>query len=95
MTFYHLTRKEAAKQHLFISRSIGATVWGIEVATPADTLNTDGVNVDSSTEVTVTRSWIMNGDDCVAMTTNNSAESAVTVSHLLAVAFLAPGTPRC
>ena len=90
MTFYHLTRKEADKQHLFISRSIGATVWGIEVATPADTLN-----VDSSAEVTVTRSWIMNGDDCVAMTTNNSAESAVTVSHLLAVAFLAPGTPRC
>ncbi|MFE9448455.1 pectinesterase family protein [Streptomyces sp. NPDC006739] len=82
VTFYHLTLKEAAKQHLFISQSIGATVWGIEVATPADTLNTDGVNVDSSTEVTVTRSWIMNGDDCVAMTTNNSAESAVTVSRL-------------
>ncbi|WP_328459314.1 pectinesterase family protein [Streptomyces sp. NBC_00448] len=82
VTFYHLTLKYAAKQHLFISRSIGATVWAIKIATPADTLNTDGVNVDSSTEVTVTRSSIMNGDDCVAMTTNNNAESAVTVSHL-------------
>lgn len=82
VTFYHLTLTDSAKQHLFISQSIGATVWGIKVATPADTLNTDGVNVDSSTEVTVTNSSIMTGDDCVAMTTNNAAESAVTVEHM-------------
>ncbi|WP_225850723.1 pectinesterase family protein [Streptomyces sp. HPF1205] len=82
VTFYHLTLTHAAKMHLFISQSIGATVWGIKVATPADTLNTDGVNIDSSTDVTVTNSSIMTGDDCVAMTTNNAAESAVTVEHM-------------
>jgi polygalacturonase len=82
VTFYHVRLADAAKQHLFISKSVGATVWGIQIATPDNTFNTDGVDIDSSTEVTVTGSDLMEGDDCVALTTNDSAESAVTVSGL-------------
>jgi pectin methylesterase-like acyl-CoA thioesterase/polygalacturonase len=82
VTFYHVRLTDAAKQHLFISKSIGATVWGIQIATPDNTFNTDGVDVDSSTEVTVTGSDLMEGDDCIALTTNNAATSAVTVSGL-------------
>jgi pectin methylesterase-like acyl-CoA thioesterase/polygalacturonase len=82
VTFFHVRLVDAAKQHLFISKSIGATVWGIQIATPDNTFNTDGVDVDSSTEVTVTGSDLMEGDDCVALTTNNAATSAVTVSGL-------------
>jgi len=82
VTFFHIRLVDSAKQHLFISKSIGATVWGIQIATPDNTFNTDGVDVDSSTEVTVADSDLMEGDDCVALTTNSSAESAVTVRGL-------------
>lgn len=82
VTFYHVRLTDSAKQHLFISKSIGATVWGIQIATPDNTFNTDGVDIDSSAEVTVAGSSLMEGDDCVALTTNNAAESAVTVTGL-------------
>ncbi|WP_052432675.1 pectinesterase family protein [Streptacidiphilus carbonis] len=82
VTFAHVTLANAAKQHLFIARSIGATVWGVTVDTPANTLNTDGFDLDSSTEATITDSSVMDGDDCVALTTNNAAESQVSVSGL-------------
>jgi polygalacturonase len=82
VTFYHVKLVDAAKQHLFISKSVGATVWDIEIATPDDTLNTDGVDVDSSTDVTVADSNLMEGDDCVALTTNSLPESDITVRGL-------------
>ncbi|HUN32237.1 MAG TPA: glycosyl hydrolase family 28 protein [Trebonia sp.] len=82
VTFYHIKLVNAAKQHLFISKSVGATVWGIEIATPDNTLNTDGVDVDSSSDVTVADSNLMEGDDCVALTTNSLAESDITVRGL-------------
>jgi polygalacturonase len=82
VTFYHVKLVDAAKQHLFISKSTGATVWGIEIATPDDTYNTDGVDVDSSTDVTVADSSLMEGDDCVALTTNSLPESGITVRGL-------------
>jgi len=82
VTFYHVKLVNAAKQHLFISKSVGATVWGIEIATPDNTLNTDGVDVDSSSDVTVADSNLMEGDDCVALTTNSLPESDITVRGL-------------
>lgn len=81
VTFYHVTLADSAKQHLFISRAIGATVYAIRIQTPATPLNTDGVDFDSSSEATMADSWIMAGDDCVAMTTNNAAESEITIAH--------------
>jgi polygalacturonase len=82
VTFYHIRLVDAAKQHLFISKSTGATVWDIQIATPDDTYNTDGVDVDSSTDVTVADSYLMEGDDCVALTTNSAAESGITIRGL-------------
>jgi len=78
-TFYHVRLVDAAKQHLFLSKSTGATVWDIRIATPDDTFNTDGVDIDSSTDVTVANSYFMEGDDCVALTTNSLPESGITV----------------
>ena len=52
VTFSRVKLVDAAKQHPFISKSTGATVWGIEIATADDTDNTDGVDVDSGTDVT-------------------------------------------
>lgn len=57
-------------------------MWGIQIDTPDNTYNTDGVDVDSSTDVTVRSSTLMEGDDCVALTTNNAAESGITVRDL-------------
>lgn len=82
LTIYQVRLTNAAKQHVFISKSAGATIWGIRIATPDDTYNTDGVDVDSSLDVTVADSDLMEGDDCVALTTNSAAESGVTVRGL-------------
>jgi polygalacturonase len=82
VTFFHVKLTDAAKQHLFLSKVTGATVWSIEIATPDDTFNTDGVDIDSSTDVTVARSNLMEGDDCVALTTNSLPESGITVRGL-------------
>jgi polygalacturonase len=82
VTFYHVRLVDAAKQHLFISKSTGATVWDIQIATPDNTFNTDGVDIDSSTDATVANSYLMEGDDCVALTTNSLPESGITVRGL-------------
>jgi pectin methylesterase-like acyl-CoA thioesterase/polygalacturonase len=80
-TVADITLTHPAKQHLFFRDGIGLTVWRLRDDTPPGSPNTDGVNIESSSEVTVTHSYIKNGDDCVALTANDTAVSNVTVSH--------------
>lgn len=79
-TIANITLEDSAKQHVFYNDGIGFTVWGVRIDTTPDSLNTDGFDADSSDEVTITRSYSQEGDDCVALTTNTSAEANVTVS---------------
>lgn len=80
-TVYNLTLTHAAKMHLYIEEATGATVWNLRVMTPANTKNTDGVDIDSSSNVTVANSFVEDGDDGIVVKTNSAAASNITVKN--------------
>jgi polygalacturonase len=77
----YVTLEHAAKMHLYLESGTGATIWGITIATPANTKNTDGIDLDSLTNATVFDSFIEDGDDGVAVKTNSGPASNITVRH--------------
>jgi polygalacturonase len=78
---YNVTLQQAAHPNLYVQGGNGATVWGVTILTPPNKANADGIDVDSITNVTVTNSTIEAGDDGVAIKTNESAASNITVSN--------------
>jgi len=62
--------------HVSVGRTNGFTAWGVHLVTPVDkkligtdndARNTDGIDPGSSQNITITHSWIDNGDDNVAV----------------------------
>jgi pectin methylesterase-like acyl-CoA thioesterase/polygalacturonase len=80
LTIYNLTIENAAKEHLYYKNGGGLVVWGLHVVTPDNTYNTDGIDFDSSAYGTIRDSVIQDGDDCVAMQTNNATDAHITVA---------------
>jgi pectin methylesterase-like acyl-CoA thioesterase/polygalacturonase len=80
LTIYNLTIENAAKEHLYYKNGGGLLVWGLHVVTPDNTYNTDGIDFDSSAYGTIRDSVIQDGDDCVAMQTNNATDAHITVA---------------
>lgn len=78
---YNVTLKNSCKMHLYMEGGSDVTVWGLTVLTPANTKNTDGVDIDSLSNVTVTHSSINDGDDGIVVKTNSAPASNITVSH--------------
>jgi polygalacturonase len=65
--FYRITLKNSAMTHIGVYHSNGVTVWGLKIDTPASARNTDGFDPASSTNITVTNSYIRDGDDDIAL----------------------------
>jgi polygalacturonase len=80
-TVFNLTIGHAGKEHLYVEGGSGLPVWGLTVATPANTKNTDGIDIDSMTNATVFGSSIEDGDDGVAIKTNSGPASNITVRN--------------
>ena len=80
-TLYNVTLKNSAMFHVVFDRGNGFTAWGVVVNTPEHARNTDAIDPASSTNVTITRSWISTGDDNVAIKAGNGPTSNVTISH--------------
>lgn len=80
---YNVTLMNAGKMHLYIERATGVTVWGLTVLTPANTKNTDGVDIDSVIDGTVAHSSINDGDDGIVVKTNSHAAENITVKDNL------------
>jgi polygalacturonase len=78
---YNVTLENAAKEHLYVEGGNGFTAWNLTIATPADTANTDGIDIDSLTNATVYGSSIEDGDDGIAIKTNSGATSNITVEN--------------
>jgi polygalacturonase len=74
-----VTLEHAAHPHLYIEAGTDVNVFGITIATPANTKNTDGIDLDSLSDATVFGSSIEDGDDGVAIKTNSGAASDITV----------------
>jgi pectin methylesterase-like acyl-CoA thioesterase len=80
LTIYDVTLVNSPKEHLYYKNGGGLVVWGLRIKTPDTALNTDGIDFDSSAYGTIHDSTIADGDDCVAMQTNNATDAHITVS---------------
>ncbi len=75
-TLYRITLRDSAAHHVVVDNSDGFTAWGVKIMTPATARNTDGINPVSSTNVTITHSYIHAGDDNVAISSRQGAPAS-------------------
>jgi polygalacturonase len=80
-TVYDVDLVNAPLFHIYFEGGNGLTVWGARIKTPATARNTDGIDPDSATNVTVNDSYIQDGDDGIAIKTNSAAASNMTVEN--------------
>lgn len=66
-----MTLPAGVAPRLYVEDGNGLTVWGVTIATSANTKNTDGIDIDSLTNATVFGCYIEDGDDGVAIKTNS------------------------
>ncbi len=76
---YKISLKNSPNFHVAANNVNGLTAWGININTPADARNTDGIDPGSSQNVTITRSYISTGDDNVAIKASNSPSSHISI----------------
>lgn len=81
LTIYNITLTQAAHPNLYIEGGSGITVYGVTIKTPATRTNADGIDIDSTSNVTVTNSYVEAGDDGIAVKTNKSAAKNITVKN--------------
>jgi polygalacturonase len=81
LTVYDIDLVNAPLFHIYFQSGNGLTVWGVRIKTPATARNTDGIDPDSSTNVTVNDSFIQDGDDGIAIKTNAGAASNITIEN--------------
>jgi polygalacturonase len=71
LILYRIRLHNSAQFHVAVNGTDGFTAWGVHLLTPTvrgmDARNTDGIDPGTSKNVTITKSWIDNGDDNVAI----------------------------
>jgi polygalacturonase len=80
-TLYRITLKNAPFFHVTYSGGDGFTVWELKIDTPRDAPNTDGVDPGASKNITVTHSYIRDGDDNIAIKGGKGPVTNMTVIH--------------
>ncbi|HET8841224.1 MAG TPA: glycosyl hydrolase family 28 protein [Ktedonobacteraceae bacterium] len=71
-TISGITIKNAPNGHITMKKASGVTITHIAISSPSDSPNTDGIDVWSSSNVTVTNSTIDDGDDDIAIDSSAS-----------------------
>jgi len=79
-TAYKITLQNSPKFHIS-GYGNDWTVWGIKIKAPPDSPNTDGVDPSGSSNVTVTKSYISDGDDWVSPKADSGHIANVTVDY--------------
>jgi polygalacturonase len=89
-TLYRITLKNSPNFHVSYNGGNGFTVWGVKIDTPqrkTDTpqplsRNTDGIDPgDGTKNVTITHSFIRDGDDNIAIKGGAGGATNMTISH--------------
>ena len=80
-TLYRITLKNSANFHVTYSHGNGFTVWGLRIDTPANARNTDGVDPGDASNITVTHSFIRDGDDNIAIKGGSGPVTHMSVTH--------------
>lgn len=66
-TPYKITLMNSPNFHVALGTDTNFTAWGVKIVTPYDARNTDGIDPGYSSNVTITNSYISDGDDDVAV----------------------------
>lgn len=66
-------------QHISFNDGVGLTVWGVVVFTPANARNTDGIDPAGAQDVTIADSYIMDGDDGIAIKASDAPSAHITI----------------
>lgn len=81
-TLYGITLRNGPNFNVFLAGGDGVTVWGVKIDAPWNSPNTDGIDPSGCTNVTITQSYIRNGDDVVAIKApKDKPAEHITVSH--------------
>ncbi|QJC31888.1 hypothetical protein GJT88_02310 (plasmid) [Enterobacteriaceae endosymbiont of Donacia tomentosa] len=72
---YKLNLINSPNFHIVPYKTDGLTIWGINIKTPSEARNTDGIDPSSSQNITITHTKISTGDDNIAIKAGNSGES--------------------
>jgi polygalacturonase len=82
-TLYRITLKNSPNFHVVYSGGDGFTVWGVKIDTPQRLArNTDGIDPGSGAKnITITHSYLREGDDNVAIKGGPGGVTNMTVSH--------------
>lgn len=81
-TLYKVTIRNAPNFNIFLQGGNGITIWGIKIDAPGNSPNTDGIDPSGSTNVTITHSYIRNGDDNIAIKAPHGQPAThMTISH--------------
>ncbi|MGA2352483.1 MAG: pectinesterase family protein [Terracidiphilus sp.] len=89
ITLYKITLRNAPLFHVTTGGAVSNfTAWDIKIITPTTSRNTDGIDPGNATNFTITRSWISDGDDNVAVgaagTTAPASNISITNNHFFA-----------
>lgn len=67
LTLYKIRLMNSPMFHVFLDVPTNFTAWGVRIVTPFDARNSDGIDPNFGTNVTITQSHISDGDDQVAI----------------------------
>ncbi|HKF47480.1 MAG TPA: Ig-like domain repeat protein [Terracidiphilus sp.] len=89
ITLYKITIRNSPLFHVSTTGAVsGFTAWDVKIVTPTSSRNTDGIDPGNATNFTITRSWISDGDDNVAVggagTTSPASNISVTNNRFFA-----------
>lgn len=78
---YNIDLLNAANFHVVYENATGFTAWGVHIKTPANADNTDGIDPSGAVNVTIANSYIMDGDDGIAVKAGSVASKNITVKN--------------
>ena len=88
ITLYKITVRNSPLFHISTTGGVtNFTAWDVKVITPTSSRNTDGIDPGNAQNFTITRSWVSDGDDNVAVGAAGSTPSeniSVTNNHFFA-----------
>ncbi|HEY1572617.1 MAG TPA: glycosyl hydrolase family 28 protein [Pseudonocardiaceae bacterium] len=79
-TLYDVDLLNSPFFHVAFRDADGFTAWGVRIDTPDTAKNTDGIDTFGAADVTVTDSFISDGDDCVAIKASAPSRN-ITISN--------------
>jgi hypothetical protein len=82
VTLYKISLLNSPMFHVSTTGAVsGFTAWDIKIVTPTYARNTDGIDPGSVTNATITKSWISDGDDNIAVGASSTASANISITN--------------